>query len=424
MPGESGLPGTTAALRALRDAAPSALAVLVRRYGDFEACEDAMQEALIAAAGRWPAEGIPDSPRAWLVRVASRRYIDQVRADVARRRREAHAVDLEPPPVPVPAVDDTLTLFLLCCHPALGRPAQVALTLRAVGGLTTVEIGRALLLPEATIAQRISRAKARIRASGEEFRMPRRDELDERLAALRQVLYLIFTEGHTASSGDALARVDLSGEAIRLTRQLHDAANDDSGETSGLLALMLLTEARRAARTDDAGALVPLDEQDRRRWDRTMIDEGVAIITASLDRAPIGPYQLQAAIAAVHDEAASTEATDWIEILGLYDLLGRLAPGPMVTLGRVVALAMVEGPAAGLAALEQAESAGDGRAGNASATLAEHHRTWAVRGHLLERSGATDAASLAFTEAARRTLNGPERRYLAAKAEALRTPAG
>ena len=251
--------------------------------------------------------------------------------------------------------------------------------------------------------------------------MPRPDELDERLAALRQVLYLIFTEGHTASSGDALARVDLSAEAIRLTRQLHAAANDDSGETSGLLALMLLTEARRSARTDDAGALVPLDEQDRGRWDRAMIDEGVAIITETLDRAPIGAYQLQAAIAAVHDEAASTDATDWIEILGLYDLLERLAPGPMVTLGRVVALAMVEGPAAGLAALERAESAGGGNHGT---PLAEHHRTWAVRAHLLERSGATDAASLAFTEAARRTLNGPEQRYLAAKAEALRTTAG
>ena len=422
--GTPGTPGTSAAVRALRDAAPSALAVLVRRYGDFEACEDAMQEALIAAAAQWPAERVPDSPRAWLVRVASRRYIDQVRTDVARRRREAHAVDLEPAPAPVPGVDDTLTLFLLCCHPALGRPAQVALTLRAVGGLTTAEIGRALLLPEATIAQRISRAKARIRASGEEFRMPRPDELDERLAALRQVLYLIFTEGHTASSGDALARVDLSAEAIRLTRQLHAAANDASGETSGLLALMLLTEARRPARTDDAGALVPLDEQDRGNWDRTMIDEGVAIITETLDRAPIGPYQLQAAIAAVHDEATSTDTTDWIEILGLYDLLERLAPGPMVTLGRIVALAMVEGPAAGLAALERAEAAGEGSTGSTGSTLAEHHRTWAVRAHLLERSGATDAASLAFTEAARRALNGPEQRYLAAKAETLRTTAG
>ena len=420
--GTFGTPGSSAtAVRALRDAAPSALAVLVRRYGDFEACEDAMQEALIAAAAQWPGDGVPESPRAWLVRVASRRYIDAVRADVARRRREAHAVDLEPPPAPVPAVDDTLTLFLLCCHPALNRPAQVVLTLRAVGGLTTVEISRALLLPEATIAQRISRAKTRIRASGEQFRMPRPDELVERLAALRQVLYLIFTEGHTASSGDALARVDLSAEAIRLTRQLHAAANDPSGETSGLLALMLLTEARRAARTDDAGALVPLDEQDRGRWDHAMIDEGVAIITDALDRAPIGPYQLQAAIAAVHDEAGSTEATDWIEILGLYDLLERFAPGPMVTLGRVVALAMVEGPAGGLAALERAESAGEGGRGT---SLVEHHRTWAVRAHLLERSGATDAASLAFTEAARRTLNGPEQRYLAAKAEALRTPAG
>ena len=403
------------AVRALRDAAPSALAVLVRRYGDFEACEDAMQEALIAASAQWPLDGVPDSPRAWLVRVASRRYIDEVRSNVARRRRESLAAELEPPPNPVPAVDDTLTLFLLCCHPALARPAQLVLTLRAVGGLTTAEIGRALLLPEATIAQRISRAKARIRAKGEGFRMPHPAELEGRLAALRHVLYLIFTEGHTASSGNELARVDLSAEAIRLTRQLHASAPDDSGETTGLLALMLLTDARRAARTDPSGALVPLDDQDRSRWDRAMIDEGVALITEVLDRAPIGAYQLQAAIAAVHDEAASTEATDWIEILGLYDLLERLAPGPMVTLGRIVALAMVEGPAPGLAALERAEGA------QAGAALAEHHRTWAVRAHLLERAGATDAASLAFAEATRRTLNGPEQRYLAAKAEALRT---
>ena len=407
------MPDEADAVRALRAAAPSALAVLVRRYGDFAACEDAMQEALIAAAEQWPVGGVPDSPRAWLVRVASRRYIDEVRSDAARRRRESRAIELEPESAPVSAVDDTLTLFLLCCHPALGRPAQLALTLRAVGGLTTAEISRALLLPEPTVAQRISRAKARIKASDEGFRMPRPSELDARLAALRQVLYLIFTEGHTASSGDELARVDLSTEAIRLARQLREADADASGETTGLLALMLLTDARRAARADAAGALVPLDEQDRSRWDAAMIDEGVALVTEVLDRAPIGPYQLQAAIAAVHDEAPSTAETDWIEILGLYELLGRLSPGPMVSLGRIVALAMVQGPQAGLAALEASES-------EAGGALAEHHRTWAVRGHLLELSGATDAASLAFTEAARRTLNGPEQRYLAAKAERLR----
>jgi len=405
------------AVRALRAAAPSALAVLVRRYGDFEACEDAMQEALIAASAQWPRDGVPDSPRAWLVQVASRRYIDQVRSDAARRRRESLAVDLEPPPTPVPAVDDTLTLFLLCCHPALTTPSQIALTLRAVGGLTTAEIARSLLVPEATIAQRISRAKARIKASDEGFRMPRADELESRLGALRSVLYLVFTEGHTASSGDRLARVDLSAEAIRLTRQLHDADPDASGETTGLLALMLLTDARRAARTDDAGAIVPLDEQDRSGWDRAMIDEGVALVSAVLDRAPIGPYQLQAAIAAVHDEADSTATTDWLEILGLYDLLARLAPSPMVTLGRIVALAMVQGPEAGLAALDRAEAQRDGG-------LTDHHRTWAIRAHLLEQSGSTDAASLAFAEAARRTLNGPEQRYLASKAERLRSSAG
>ncbi|MGW9183907.1 RNA polymerase sigma factor [Agromyces sp. NPDC055661] len=405
------------AVRALRAAAPSALAVLVRRYGDFKACEDAMQEALISASAQWPRDGVPDSPRAWLVQVASRRHIDQVRSDVARRRRESLAVDLEPPPTPVPAVDDTLALFLLCCHPALTTPSQIALTLRAVGGLTTAEIARSLLVPEATIAQRISRAKARIKASDEGFRMPRADELESRLGALRSVLYLVFTEGHTASSGDRLARVDLSAEAIRLTRQLHDADPDASGETTGLLALMLLTDARRAARTDDAGAIVPLDEQDRSGWDRAMIDEGVALVSAVLDRAPIGPYQLQAAIAAVHDEADSTATTDWLEVLGLYDLLARLAPSPMVTLGRIVALAMVQGPEAGLAALDRAEAQRDGG-------LTDHHRTWAVRAHLLEQSGSTDAASLAFAEAARRTLNGPEQRYLASKAERLRSSAG
>jgi RNA polymerase sigma factor (sigma-70 family) len=408
----------TDAVRALRDAAPSALAVLVRRYGDFATCEDAMQEALLAASAQWPTEGVPDSPRAWLVRVASRRYIDEVRSDAARRRRESDAAELEPPPVPVPSRDDTLALFLLCCHPALSRPAQVALTLRAVGGLTTAEIARGLLVPEATVAQRISRAKARIRASGEGFRMPRADEVAARLAALRDVLYLIFTEGHTATSGEALARVDLSTEAIRLARQLHAASPDPSGETTGLLALMLLTDARRAARTDATGALVPLDEQDRTRWDRAGIDEGVALVTQVLDRAPIGPYQVQAAIAAVHDEAASTADTDWLEILTLYKLLGHLAPGPMVTLGRIVALAMVEGPEAGLSALDLEEMRADVEA---DAPLTEHHRTWAVRAHLLERAGRTDAASLAFAEAARRTLNGPEQRYLAAKAESLRS---
>jgi RNA polymerase sigma factor (sigma-70 family) len=408
------------AVRALRDAAPSALAVLVRRYGDFAACEDAMQEALLAASDRWSRDGVPESPRAWLVKVASRRYIDEVRSDAARRRRESTASELEAPPAPVPSRDDTLTLFLLCCHPALTRPAQVALTLRAVGGLTTAEIARGLLVPESTVAQRITRAKARIRASGEGFRMPRADELDTRLAALRDVLYLIFTEGHTATSGEALARVDLSTEAIRLTRQLHAAAPDPSGETTGLLALMLLTEARRAARTDATGALVPLDEQDRSMWSREMIDEGVDLVTAVLERAPIGPYQVQAAIAAVHDEAPSTADTDWLEILTLYKLLGHLAPGPMVTLGRIVALAMVEGPEAGLSALELEEMRADAEA---SAPLTEHHRTWAVRAHLLERAGRVNAASLAFTEAARRTLNGPEQRYLAAKAEALRSGA-
>jgi RNA polymerase sigma factor (sigma-70 family) len=395
----------------LRELAPQVLATLVRRYGDFGTCEDATQEALLAAALQWPAAGTPANPRGWLTTVASRRWIERWRQEAARRRREETAAALAPPdPGPGPAADDTLTLLLLCCHPSLTQASQVALTLRAVGGLTTAEIARAFLVPEATVAQRISRAKQRIRASGAEFRLPSEAERAERLGAVLQVLYLIFNEGYTASSGPALARVELSGEAIRLTRQLHRLLPDD-GEVAGLLALMLLTDARRPARTGPDGALVPLAEQDRARWDAQAIAEGVGLITRTLASAPVGPYQLQAAIAAVHDEAARFEDTDWDQILGLYEHLGRLAPGPMVELNRIVAVAMVHGPEAGLRQLTAAEA----RPG-----LAGHHRLDAVRAHLLELAGDREGARVAYRQAARRTLSLAEQRYLESRAARLR----
>jgi RNA polymerase sigma factor (sigma-70 family) len=384
----------------LRECAPQVLAAVVRRYGDFEACEDAVQEALIAAARQWPETGVPEQPRNWLITVASRRRMELLRSETARRRRE-EAVVREP--APQIRGDDELTLLLLCCHPALSVPAQVTLTLRAVGGLTTAEIARALLLPEATVGQRISRAKQRIRDTGTRFAMP------QRLTAVRHVLYLIFNEGYTASSGDTLNRPELTREAIRLTRQLHRRLPDD-GEVAGLLALMLLTDARRLTRTHLDGTLIPLAEQDRSRWDAAAIAEGVALITATLARAPIGPFQLQAAIAALHDEAARPEDTDWPQILALYGMLHALDPGPMVTLNRIVARAMVDGPEAGLAALDEVA---------ADPVLARHHRTAAVRAHLLELTGDRDGARDCYRRAARLTLSRPEQRFLESRAARL-----
>ena len=394
----------------LRELAPQVLVAVVRRHGGFDACEDAVQEALLAAAVQWPAEGVPDHPKGWLITTASRRRIEMWRSESARMRREETVAALTPPaPEPAPAVDDSLTLLLLCCHPALTPPSQVALTLRAVGGLTTAEIARAFLVPEATVAQRISRAKQRIKAAGAEFRMPPPAERGERIGAALHVLYLIFNEGYTASSGPALQRVELTAEAIRLTRQLHALLPDD-GEVAGLLALMLLTDARRAARTAPDGSLVPLAEQDRTLWDAEAIAEGVALITETLATAPVGPYQLQAAIAAVHDEAARAEDTDWPQILALYNHLQALAPGPMVTLNRIVAVSEVHGPRA---ALEQLTAAA------ADPALAGHHRLHAVRAHLLEASGDRDAAQVEFRLAARGTLSAPEQRYLEAQAARL-----
>jgi RNA polymerase sigma factor (sigma-70 family) len=402
----------------LRELAPQVLGALVRRYGQFDLCEDAVQEALLAAAVRWPADGVPEHPRGWLVTVASRRLTDQVRAESTRRRREETVVARSPadelvapgPDADLPsAADDTLTLLFLCCHPALSPASQVALTLRAVGGLTTAQVAAAFLVPEATMAQRISRAKQTVKAAGARFAPPPAGERADRLRVVLQVLYLIFNEGYAASSGPDLQRADLTTEAIRLARELHRLLPDD-GEVAGLLALLLLTDARRPARTLPDGSLVPLASQDRSRWDAAAIAEGVALVSATLARAPIGPYQLQAAIAAVHDEAARAEDTDWPQILVLYELLERLAPSPVVTLNHAVALAMVRGPQAGLELLAPLDD--DGR-------LAGHHRLDAVRAHLLELAGDPAAAREHYRAAARRTTSLPEQRYLEARAARL-----
>jgi RNA polymerase sigma factor (sigma-70 family) len=404
----------------LRELAPQVLGALVRRYGHFDAGEDAVQEALLAAALQWPDEGVPANPRGWLITVASRRLTDQLRADDARRRREASVASMETPEehLAPPADhedaatrDDTLTLLFLCCHPALSPTSQVALTLRAVGGLTTAQIASAFLAPETTMAQRISRAKQRIKGAGIPFRMPRPDEWQGRVRVVLRVLYLIFNEGYTATSGPDLQRTDLTAEAMRLTRAVRRLLPDD-GEVAGLLALMLLTDARRPARTRPGGELVPLAEQDRARWDGAAIAEGVELITETLARGRAGPYQVQAAIAALHDEAERAEDTDWPQILALYGVLERFSPNPVVTLNRAVALAMVRGPEAGLDLLASLEA--DGR-------LAGHHRLDAVRAHLLEMAGDHAAARAHYEAAGARTASEPERRYLESRAARLAT---
>jgi RNA polymerase sigma factor (sigma-70 family) len=408
----------------LRDLAPQVLGAVVRRFGDFAAAEDAVQEALLAAALQWPREGVPDNPRGWLIHVAARRMTDHVRSELARRRREETVVSESPALVDFEASvgdpsrgtpldqDDTLILLFMCCHPSLTQPSAIALTLRAVGGLTTAEIASAFLVPEATMAQRISRAKQRIKSSGVPFRLPTAGERADRLSAVLHVLYLIFNEGYASSSGPDLQRSDLANEAIRLTRAVHRLLPGD-GEVAGLLALMLLTDARRRARTGPDGDLIPLTEQDRSLWDRAAIEEGVALVTATLSRGSVGAYQLQAAIAAVHDEAPRAEDTDWPQILALYGLLERMADNPMVTLNRAIAYAMVHGAPAGLTQLETLDT--DPR-------LAGHYRLEAVRAHLHEMAGNRDAAMAHYQTAASRTASVPERNYLLTKAARLSQP--
>jgi RNA polymerase sigma factor (sigma-70 family) len=393
----------------LRDLTPQVLAAVVRRYGDFASAEDAVQEALVAAATTWPAEGMPDNPLGWLVRVASRRMIEQYRRDDARRRREdlASSWSLTRQDDPAPSRDDTLTLLFMCCHPSLTPATAIPLALRAVAGLTTREIAAAFLVPESTMAQRISRAKANIKASGEPFALPPAASLVERTRSVLHVIYLLFNEGYATSGGPDLARTDLSGEAIRLGRIVHAALPEDP-EVTGLLALMLLTDARRPARTSADGELVPLAEQDRTLWERAAITEGVALITAALRQGHMGEYQVQAAIAAIHDQAARHSDTSWFEILSLYVVLERMTGNPMVTLNRAVATAMVEGPNAGLAVLEGLDE-----------QLGDHHRLHSVRAHLLELAGDTSTAIAEFRAAAARTANLREQHYLTTKAAHL-----
>ncbi|MEJ3658861.1 DUF6596 domain-containing protein [Actinomycetes bacterium KLBMP 9759] len=391
--------------------APQVLGAVVRRYGHFDSAEDATQEALLAAATTWPVDGLPDDPRAWLITAASRRLTDLLRSEQARRRREDTVAQWTlpesrlAPPADRPVVhDDTLVLLFLCCHPALSPASQIALTLRAVGGLTTAEIARAFLVPEATMTRRVTRAKQAVKDSGVPFRMPPAEEREVRLAAVLHVLYLIFNEGYTS-----LDRDELCAEAIRLARMLHRLLPDD-GEAAGLLALMLLTDARRPARLGAAGELVPMAEQDRGLWNRAGIDEGVALISAVLPHGTTGPYQLQAAIAAVHDEASTADATDWPQIRALYEVLSSISDNPVVALNHAVAVAMVDGPAAGLALLDELE--GDRR-------LAGGHRLHAARAHLLERSGAHAAAQEAYRAAARRTTSLRHQRFLNERAARL-----
>ncbi|HST82727.1 MAG TPA: DUF6596 domain-containing protein [Kineosporiaceae bacterium] len=393
----------------LRELTPQVLGVLVRRHGQFEGCEDAVQEAVLAATVQWPTEGVPNHPRSWLLTVASRRFIDQLRSDHARRVREL-ATATEVIPEDVPDTDDTLVLLFLCCHPTLTAASQTALTLRAVGGLTTAEIARAFLVPEATMAARISRAKQRIKAAGSSFSLPDGAEREERLAVVLQVLYLIFNEGYTASSGSELHRADLAREAIRLVRMVHGQLPEDS-EVTGLLALMLLTHARREARTTAAGDLIPLDEQDRTKWDRELIDEGLELAKASLAGPALGPYQLQAAIAATHADAVTAEETNWQQVHALYLILERIAPNPMVTLNRAIALAETKGPAAGLALLSRLDR--DER-------MAGHHRLLSVRAHLLEKSGDQAGAYEHYRRAAKSTASLAEQRYLELRASQLK----
>jgi RNA polymerase sigma factor (sigma-70 family) len=398
----------------LRELAPQVLGTLIRRYRNFSDAEDAVQEALIAAASAWPRDGRPDNPLGWLIRVASRRLANAYRSEEARRRREELAASWSAAsPDPPPGRDDTLILMFMCCQPSLSPALAIPLTLRAVGGLTTREIAAAFLVPEPTMAQRISRAKAKIQARGRQpFALPAQDDRPERFAQVLHVVYLLFNEGYTTSSGPDLARTDLSGEAIRLARAIHAAAPEEA-EATGLLALMLLTEARRPARTGPGGELVPLAEQDRGRWDRRLIVEGLGLIAGALRRGQVGEYQIQASIAALHDQAPGHDRTDWPQILTLYGLLESMTGNPMARLNRAVAAAMAQGPDAGLALLDGLEQ-----------RLGDHHRLHAVRAHLLEQAGDEAAAVAEFRAAADRTTNLRERQYLVTQAARLASAPG
>jgi len=392
----------------LRELAPQVLGTLVHRYRDFDAAEDAVQEALLAAALHWPRDGVPAEPRGWLVQTAARRMIDQRRSEQSRRNRESLALLQEAPTPEVSDQDDTLIVLFMCCHPALTPASAIALTLRAVGGLTTAEFANAFLVGEATMAQRITRAKQQVKASGVPFRMPPREEQTARVRMVLHVLYLIFNEGYASSTGSELQRTELSEEAIRLTRMVQRLLPDDA-EVAGLLALMLLIDARRPARTDPAGELIPLAEQDRTLWDRALIAEGVAVLNRAVGTGAVGEYQLQAAIAAVHDQAPQGDDTDWPQILALYGLLEQMTGNPVVTLNRAVAAAMADGPSAGLALLDAVDE-----------RLAGHYRLDAVRAHLLEMAGDPEAALVHYRAAANRTTSLPERRYLATRAARLK----
>lgn len=400
----------------LRQLAPQVLGALVRRYGRFDTAEDAVQLALLAAATQWPAEGIPDNPKGWLITVAGRRMIDLLRAEQGRNSREARLFQAIPddarlaPSADAPAdADDSLILLFMCCHPSLSPASQIALTLRAVGGLSTAEIGRAFLVPESTMTRRITRAKETVKNSGAVFSMPVGRVRAERLGAVLHVLYLIFNEGYSTTAGPHLHRVDLSAEAIRLTRMARHELPDDS-ELAGLLALMLLTDARRLARTGPTGALIPMAEQNRGLWSTRDISEGLLLISEALPRGAVGPYQLQAAIAAVHAEARTAEATDWPRIVSLYDLLLRVSPSPIVALNRAVAVCMAQGAQAGLALLGVLET---------DARIAQDHRLHAARAHMLEMVGDRVAAREAYLSAAAKTPSHPVRHYLTAKATRL-----
>jgi RNA polymerase sigma factor (sigma-70 family) len=401
----------------LRDLAPQVLGVIARRHDDFAAAEDAVQEALIAAAAQWPEAGVPSNPKGWLYQVAMRRLTDQARSESARRRREESLVaEMDATTAPSPDADlasdhdDSLVLLYMCCHPAVTGPSSIALTLRAVGGLTTAEIASAFLVPDATMAQRISRAKSSIKSSKIGFAMPTDSERSARLTSVLHVLYLIFSEGYTASGGAELNRTDLSNEAIRLTRMVRQSL-PTNGDVAGLLALMLLTDARRAARATADGEIVPLDEQDRALWDQTFIAEGIALVEEALSRQSIGLYQIQAAIAAVHDEASRAEDTDWRQILALYDVLLSISDNPMASLNRAIAYAMVNGPASGIQLLDELDN--DSR-------IAGHYRLDAVRAHFLERLGDVDGSVAKYVAAAQRTTSAPEKNYLLMKAAKLR----